>query len=128
MDSQGLTVDLDEQDPLDGGSSVRVDDVVGGGEVLDEKGKNREELIFGELRNETTKARRRSAITSSTAERKREEWKRAHLIPESMQELDGVDEKEEVDGSFGPLKILEHVLREELDDIDKDIGGGDSVL
>jgi len=49
VNSQSLAVDLDEQDPLDGGSSVRVDDVVGGREVLDEERKDREKLIFREL-------------------------------------------------------------------------------
>lgn len=45
-----------------------------------------------------------------------------------MQELDRVDEKEEIDGSLGSLEILEYVLGEELDDIDENVGGGDSML
>ena len=45
-----------------------------------------------------------------------------------MQELDGVDEKEEVDGSLGSLKILEDVLGEELDDVDEDVGRSHSML
>lgn len=45
-----------------------------------------------------------------------------------MQELDRVDEKEDVDRSLSSLKVLEDVLRKELDDIDEDISRGYSVL
>lgn len=48
-DSQSLSVNLNKQDPLDGGSSIRVDDVVGGRKVLNEERKNGDKLLFGEL-------------------------------------------------------------------------------
>jgi hypothetical protein len=40
---------LDEKNTFNRDSGVRVNDIVGGVEVLDEKGQNRDELLLGEL-------------------------------------------------------------------------------
>jgi hypothetical protein len=53
---------------------------------------------------------------------------RTNLVPESMQELDSIDEQEDADASFLGLEILEDVLGEEIDDVDEDVGRGDSML
>jgi hypothetical protein len=47
--SQSLAVLLDEEDALNCRRGVRVDDIVGGGKVLDEKRKDGKELLLGEL-------------------------------------------------------------------------------
>lgn len=49
MDSQCLSLNLDEQDALNGNSSIGRDDVIIGGKMLDKKGENRDELILGKL-------------------------------------------------------------------------------
>jgi hypothetical protein len=45
-----------------------------------------------------------------------------------MQELDSIDEQEDADASFLGLEILEDMLGEEIDDVDEDVGRGDSML
>jgi hypothetical protein len=45
-----------------------------------------------------------------------------------VQELDGIDEQEDANGSLLGLKILEDVLGEEVDDVNEDVGRGDTML
>lgn len=51
-----------------------------------------------------------------------------YLVAESVEELDGVDEEEHADRTLSALEVGVDVLREELDDVDEDIGRGDTVL
>jgi hypothetical protein len=44
------------------------------------------------------------------------------LISERVQEFDGVNRENRVDGPLGSLQVGEDVLAEELHDIDKNIG------
>jgi hypothetical protein len=114
---QSLPVDLDKQDAFDGDRGVRVDDIVVRVEVLDKKRKHREELVLGELRGEA------SASDSAVAERAH-----SHLVAESVQEFDRVDNQDRMYGARRGLQVGEDVLPEEVDNVDKDIGGGDAKL
>lgn len=51
-----------------------------------------------------------------------------YLVAESVEELDGVDEEEHADRTLSALEVGVDVLREELDDVDEDVGRGDTVL
>lgn len=45
-----------------------------------------------------------------------------------MKEFDGVDCKYGINGTWGCLKVGEHVLPEEFDDVNEDVSGGDTEL
>lgn len=52
----------------------------------------------------------------------------SNLVPESVEELDRIDQQEDADSAFLGLQVLEDVLGKEVHDVDEDIGRGDSML
>lgn len=50
------------------------------------------------------------------------------LVAERVQVLDGVNDEDRVDGSRGGLEVREYILAEEVDNVNKNVDGGNSAL
>ena len=78
--------------------------------MANERREDREELRLDELRN---------PHASVSAIQRHEHGMPSYLIPEGVQEANRVDLKDGVDAARVGLQVLEHMVREELHDIDE---------